>query len=238
MITFFALNNRWNIPSEVDEITMSQYLRICETQNINEQISILTGLPTDVELDVISMHKLQQTCDYFTHGIELPPTDLEALDMQEQPFAAVYFCQQALATLPKTDALIFMLCYIYAGEDWTKSDRPKLHESNYDKYANMPAWRYLPLLSNYVEQLANMQETWNKQLRTTYTEDEVNARVKDLESMGIFGTLMSLAKKDFEKYDKLFARKWSEILLLLLLNKKENEYSRRYQKIITKRKPK
>lgn len=236
MITFYALGNEYKMPSLVTEITISQYLRLSETQDISEQISILSGLPNNIELDINSMYQIQLTCEYFTTGIQLPETDLKALELQEQQFAAVYFSQQALATLPKHDALIFMLCYLYSGEDWKNNNRPRLHENHFDECSNLPAWQYLPLMSNYVEQLTKIQDLWNKQLKSSYTDDEIRAKVKDLESLGIFGTLMGLAQKNFDTYDNLFSRKWSEILLLLILNKKENEYQRRYQKIITTKK--
>jgi hypothetical protein len=233
---FRIKGKEYNIPQTNKEITISQYLRLQGIDNIQEQIRILADLPDGIELDELSLLSLSLTVEYFKTGIELPDTDLNPLDLQQEPFGTIHYCYQALNTLNKHDAIILMLCYIYSGEDWSNNKRPKLHEQHYDKYAQYPAWQYLPLVVDYIDQLNKMRELWNKTLKSGYTNEEKQAGADNLERFGMYATLINMAGKDLEKYDRLHNRKWFEILLYLSYQKAENAFQKKYSEIISKKK--
>jgi hypothetical protein len=236
MITFKIKGVEYSIPDRATEITISQYLRLSETTDIQQQLRILANLPDYIELDELSLAKLGIMAEYFINGVKLPETDLKPLDLQDEPFGTSHYCYQAIETQSKHDAAILILCYVYGTEDWTNNKRPKLHEKHFDKYCNVPAWQYLPIIANYIEQLNEMRKLWNKALASTPTAEEVQAGISELNKFGMYGVLINIAGKDLEKYDRLYNRKWFEILLYLTYQKKENDFSKKYQKILTKKK--
>ena len=226
----------YNIPQTAKEISISKYLRLEGVTDIQDQIRILADLPDGIQLDEVSLYTLSITLDYFQTGLELPETDLKPLDLQQEPFGAIHYCYQALGTLNKHDAIIFMLCYIYSGEDWSNNKRPKLHEQHYEHYCNLLAWQYLPLVADYIEQLNKMRELWNKTLKSGSTNDEKQAGAEKLEKYGMYATLINMAGKDLEKYDRLHNRNWFEILLYLSYQKAENAFQKKYSEILSKKK--
>ena len=234
MITFRVLGKEYQMPDKATEITISQYIRLSQTTDIQEQIRILADLPNNIELDELSLGKIGLVVQYFIKGLELPETDLKPLDLTEQPFGTWHYCNQALLQ-PRHDAVILMLCYIYGGEDWANAERPKLHEKHFEKFCQVPAWQYLPLIEDYLKQLEDMKKTWNRQLSSTPTAEQMQAGINKLQKFGMRATLLNMAGKDLEKYDRLHNRKWYDILLYLMQEKEENEYQSRYQKIISKK---
>jgi hypothetical protein len=233
---FRIKGKEYNIPQAAKEISISKYLRLEGVTDIQDQIRILADLPDGIELDEVSLYTLSLTLDYFQTGLELPETDLKPLDLQQEHFGTIHYCYQALGTLSKHDAIIFMLCYIYSGEDWSNNKRPKLHEQHFEKYCQVPAWQYLPLVADYIEQLNKMRELWNKTLKSGYTNEEKQAGAEKLEKYGMYATLINMAGKDLEKYDRLHSRKWFEILLYLSYQKAENAFQKKYSEILTKKK--
>lgn len=234
MITFKIKGKEYQIPDKATEVTISQYIRLSDTKDIQEQIRILADLPDGVALDETSLATLAYLTEYFVNGLELPETDLKPLDLTEQPFGTWHYCNQAILKT-KHDAVILMLCYIYAGEDWSNTKRPKLHEKYFDEMCKLPAWQYLPLVEDYVKQLEEMKKTWNRQLSSTPTAEQQQAGIDKLNKFGMRGTLLNMAGKDLEKYDRLHNREWYDILLYLMQEKEENEFQKRYQKIISKK---
>ena len=238
MKTAITINGKpLEVPSDWEEITYGQYLRLRQVKTDAEALSIFTGL---------DLETCQQIDPNVIEAILLPTNELGEVPFNDEPtilnkevptsigklqYARKVNCDN-LHRKYKDEELIGRMVAIYCADGIEDEDIVKA----YDLIMNEPITQVISAGKVISDQLIELQKSEEKIPSPSYESEELRAGIKEFAKYGIFGLVRGIALRHGCKMEDVYNWPYNSVLLELRISAEENAYQRKLNRIMNPKK--
>lgn len=225
------------VPSDWNEITYGQFLRLKDVKTDTETLSIFTGL--DVETcQQINPSVLEAILSPVNELGELPTIDNPLIFGKTVPasigkleYARKVNCDN-LHRKYKDEEVVGRMVAIYCAEGIEDEDI----EATYEQIMNEPITQVISAGKIISDQLVKLQKSEEKIPSPQYENEELRAGIKEFAKYGIFGLVRGIALRHGCTMEDVYKWSYNSVLLELRISAEENAYQRKLNKILNSKK--
>lgn len=225
MIKAKIKKQEYNIKNSWNDLTFQDYLDVNKIEDDANTLSFLSGIDIETlnKLDELSLEKLLFCLDFLK---ETPEQEYDCKNIRQETFGQKILLQDSLKDTEKLPAIALAI-YEYDYENLSDSLLEVL---------KLPFTEVYCKGLNYLEQFKEIAEAEAIHLKSTTTNEQLQAGVKMFDEFGVMNTIDSLANGNILNYDKVLKIDYNTVFIKLKMLKFASQYKENYSKIMNRKK--
>lgn len=218
------------VPSNWNELSYSQVMRIIKCTDENELLPIVTGLKSNEKI-LPYLNFLKESIDVSEIEPAIIYRDNLIVDIRRKSYGQKLMLQNELKKGNVNNSICNIVAIYYMEEfdnELIDSEGLKLqHESFFELFS---------VALNLINQLKSINEMEAKRLSFKPSNEQLQAGIKDFDILGDFNTIDELSKYMRLTYEEIEKLEYNVVFAVLLKLNISSKFEKKYSEILSKKK--
>ena len=246
MITFKSgRKNKIEIPSNWNDLTVSQFKKIIASKSEEQIIEAITGIDYENSVQFLpfigfAKEKFDSSTIESSYFFTFRNQTFEVPDIKQKSFGQKIIAQKIIKPQKDKDfemqtAVDLVANYMMPICTKRKFDKEEVNEFKI-KLESCSFIHIFEVFLNIADQLKSIIEKESKVLSFSPTTEQIQAGIKSFDILGEFNAIDNIAKGDPLKYEKLLELDYNTIFLKLLKSNLSSKFERKYNDVLRSKK--